>query len=116
MTAPSHGEFVAGYRAGRLRVFIDRRTAADFVSGRLLLPFVLLPVLGIAVALALASSLLAGGALFLAALVARHLVRATSQGFVLARALESEPFYRDALAAGVLRVEEAEAPGDVERG
>lgn len=112
MTPLSHSEFVAGYRSGRLRVFIDRRTAADFVSGRMLLPFVLLPVLGIAVALALVFSLLAGGALFLAALVARHLVRATSQGFVLARALDSEPFYRDALAAGVLRLEAIHNPAN----
>lgn len=116
MTAPPHSEFVAGYRSGRLRVSVDRRGAADFVSRRMLLPFVLLPVLGIAVALALALSVLAGAALFLAALLARHLVRATSQGFVLARALESEPFYRDALAAGVLRVEESGEPGGVPRG
>jgi hypothetical protein len=115
VTELSHGEFVAGYRAGRLRVSVDRRAAADFVSGRMLLPFVLLPVLGIAVALALALSLLAGAALFIAALAARQFVRATSQGFVLARALDSEPFYRDALAAGVLRVEESGDPGAVQR-
>ncbi|MEW5865122.1 MAG: hypothetical protein AB1773_16255 [Pseudomonadota bacterium] len=116
MTALSHSEFVAGYRSGRLRVSVDRRGAADFVSRRMLLPFVLLPVLGIAVALALALSVLAGAVLFLAALLARHFVRATSQGFVLSRALESEPFYRDAVAAGVLRVEESGEPGGVPRG
>lgn len=116
MTEVSHAEFVAGYRAGRLRAFIDRRAAADFVSGRMLLPFVLLPVLGIALALALALSLLAGAALFIAALVVRQFVRATSQGFVLARALESEPFYRDALAAGVLRVEDSEESDGAQRG
>lgn len=109
MSALSHGEFVAGYRAGRLRVAIDRRGAADFVSARLLLPFVMLPLLGIAVALALTGALLAGAAIFLGALLLRHLVRASSQGFVLARALDSEAFYREALAAGVLRVEDAES-------
>ena len=67
----------------------------------------LLPVLGLALALALTGHLVAGVALFVLALAARSLVRASAPGFVLARALQSEAFYRDALGAGVLRLTEA---------
>ena len=105
----SHGEFVTAYRAGRIKVHVDRAQAARFVSARLLLPFVLVAALGVAVALALAGHLIAGVALFVAALAMRYLVRATSQGFVLFRSLDRAPFYSDAMAAGVLRIEEVEA-------
>ena len=65
----------------------------------------LLPVLGIAVALALAGHWIAGAAIFLAALAFRAAVRASGPGFVLSRALDDPGFYRDALAAGVLILE-----------
>jgi hypothetical protein len=48
----THAEFVAAYREGRVRVGIQRKTAARFVSARVLLPLVLLPVLGLGDALA----------------------------------------------------------------
>jgi predicted membrane-bound spermidine synthase len=102
----SHGEFVAAYRAGRVRVYVDRGRAASFVSTRLLLPFVLLPLLGAGVALALIGFIVTGLALIAAAFVVRHLVRASSQAFVLSRSIERAGFYRDALAAEALRVEE----------
>ena len=49
----THSEFVAGYHEGRVRAVIDREAAARFVSGRAVLPLVLLPILGLGVALAL---------------------------------------------------------------
>ena len=49
----THEAFVSAYRSGALRVNIDRTAAARFLSARLLLPFVMLPVLGVGVALAL---------------------------------------------------------------
>ena len=100
-----HAAFVAAYREGRVRVRLDRKAAAQLVSRRLLLPLVLLPVLGIAVALALAGNWIAGAASFLAALGLRAAVRASGPGFVLSRSLEDPAFYRDALAAGVLVLE-----------
>lgn len=117
MSTLPHAEFVAAYRSGALRANVDRRGAADFVSARLLLPFALLPLLGVAVALALAGLLLAGVLAFVAALALRQLVRASSPGFVLTRALTCERFYREALAAGVLRLENAGAsPAAPDRG
>ncbi len=103
--APAHAEFVAAYRAGRARVALDRAGAGRFVSRRMLLPFVLLPLLGVAVALALVGHFVIGAALFVLTLVLRQAVRASGQGFVLSRALADAEFYRAVCAAGILRVE-----------
>ena len=108
MSAPGHDEFVAAWRAGRLQVHVDRGRAAHFISARLLLPLVLLPLLGVAVALALLGFLIAGIGLFAAAFALRFAVRAASRGFVLRRALEEPGFYREALDAEVIKVEEPE--------
>ena len=106
----THAEFVAGYRTGRLRATVDRAAAARFVSGRAMLPLVLLPILGLGVALALVGYLIAGTAIFLAALLLRFLVKRSSEGYLLWRALQDEAFYRQVMAAQVLRVEEASTP------
>lgn len=100
----SHAEFVAAYQAGKIRVQVDRDRAAKLVSARLMLPFVLLPLLGLAVALALTGRLYAGIGLFVAVLVLRHLVRASSQGFVLSRALQDAAFYEGVRDAGTLSI------------
>jgi hypothetical protein len=103
----THQEFVAAYQAGRIRVSIDRDAAVRFVSGRAMLPLVMLPVLGLGVALALVGYLIAGVTVFLAALVLRYLLRRSSHGFLLWRALQDAEFYRQVVAAEVLRVEQA---------
>jgi hypothetical protein len=100
-----HAEFVAAWREGRLLVRVDPERAPSFVSARLLLPFVLLPLLGAAVALALVGFVLIGIALGAAAFVVRFLVRRSSSGFVLKRSLDHPRFYRDAVEAGVLDAE-----------
>jgi len=105
-----HDEFVAAYRAGRARVSIDRAGAARFVSAQTLLPLVLLPLLGGGVALALLGHFIAGATLFVLALALRHAVRASGQGFVLARALRDAEFYRAACGAGLLHVVSVEQP------
>src|SRR5688500_2050069 len=101
----SHEEFVAAYASGTVHVRVDRERAAKLVSSRLMLPFVLLPLFGLAVALALTDRLFAGITLFLLVLAFRYAVRASSQGFVLSRALRNPAFYQEALAAGILQVE-----------
>jgi hypothetical protein len=98
----THQNFVTAYHAGRIRVKIDRDAAARFVSGRTMLPLVLLPVLGLGVALALVGYVIAGVAVFLAALVVRFVVRRSSDGFLLWRALRDADFYRQVVAAQVL--------------
>jgi hypothetical protein len=102
----THEEFVAAYTTGRIRVTIDRAAAARFVSGRAMLPLVLLPILGLGVALALVGYAVSGIAVFLGALVVRYVVRRSSNGFLLWRALQDAEFYRQVRAAEVLRIEQ----------
>jgi hypothetical protein len=103
----THPEYVAAYQAGTLRVRVDRGRAAKHVSARLMLPFVLLPFLGIAVALALTGRVILGIALFVLVVVFRTVVRSGSQGFVLWRTLQDAGFYREALDSGLITVEPA---------
>jgi predicted membrane-bound spermidine synthase len=98
----SHEEFVQRFRQGRVRVQVDRAAAARMMSGRLLLPFVLLPLLGLGVALALAGRLFTGIAVFAAALGVRLLVHASSRGFVLTRSLQDAGFYEEMRRTGIL--------------
>jgi acyl dehydratase len=100
----THQEFVAAYQGGRLAVHVDPKAAARLVSTRMMLPLFLLPVFGIAVALALMGHLLAGILLFIATLAFRYFVRATARGFVLTRSLEDAAFYEQAIASGLLVV------------
>jgi hypothetical protein len=101
----THEEFVAAYLGGKARVRVDRERAAKLVSARLMLPFILLPLLGLAVALALTGRLFLGIVLFLLVLVFRFAIRASSQGFVLSRALQNRTFYEEVTRAGVLSVD-----------
>ena len=99
----THAEFIAAYREGRLQVQVDKSAAARMVSARLLLPFVLLPVMGLGVALALVGHFIVGALVFLAAITVRFAVRRSAPGFVLQRALADERFYAEALASGLLK-------------
>ena len=106
----THEEFVAAYEAGRIRVHIDREAAAKFVAGRAMLPLVLLPIMGLGVALALVGYLWTGGAIFVGALLLRFLVKRSSEGFLLWRALRDPEFYRQVAAAQVLLIEDSSTP------
>jgi hypothetical protein len=102
----THEDFVAAYQAGRIRVSVDREAAARLVAGRAMLPFVLLPVLGLGVALALVGYVITGLVIFLTAIALRFIVRRSSDGFILWRALKDADFYRQLRAADILSVEE----------
>ena len=98
----THDEFVAAYRDGKLTVQVDAKAAAQLVTRRMMLPLFLLPVLGLAVGLALTGYLISGILLFVAALAFRYFVRASSRGFILKQSLEDPDFYRQVVAARVL--------------
>lgn len=100
----THEEFVEAYQAGRIRVQVDRDAAARFVAGRAMLPLVLLPILGLGVALAIIGHFIVGAAIFIGALLLRFLVRRSSDGFLLYRALRDPAFYREVCERGVLKV------------
>jgi hypothetical protein len=106
----THQDFVAAYHAGAIRVKIDRDAAARLVAGRSMLPLVLLPVLGLGVALAIVGHFILGAIIFVAALGVRFLVRRSSAGYLVWRALQEPEFYRELLAAQVLAIEECSTP------
>ena len=106
----THEDFIAAYHAGRIRVTVDRKAAARFVSGRAMLPLVVLPFLGLGVALALVGYIVTGALIFLAGIGLRFGIRRSSDGFLLWRALRDAEFYRQARAAQVLSVEECSTP------
>ena len=99
----THAEFVDAVRERRLKVQVDKSAAARMVSARLMLPLVLLPVMGLGVALALVGYFVIGALVFLAALGLRYAVRRSAPGFVLQRALADERFYAEAIASGLLK-------------
>ena len=99
----THAEFVDAVRERRLTVQVDKSAAARMVSARLMLPLVLLPVMGLGVALALLGYFVIGALVFLAALGLRYAVRRSAPGFVLQRALADERFYAEAIASGLLK-------------
>ncbi|HEX4327649.1 MAG TPA: hypothetical protein VH105_12570 [Burkholderiales bacterium] len=101
----THAEFVAAYTSGRLRVDIDPKAAGKFIGARMLLPWVLLPLFGLAVACALNGAWIFCAIFFLGALGLRTLSRATAPGYVLHRALQDAAFYREVTALGLLHIQ-----------
>lgn len=102
----THSEFLQAYRAGSIRVDVDRAAAARFMSGRLLLPLFMLPVLGIGVALALSGWLWTGFGLIGTGTIVPLLIKRSAPHFVITQALQDERFYEDALRAGLLEIRE----------
>jgi hypothetical protein len=101
----THEEFVSAYRAGRVRPVVDAKAAGRLVAARMLLPWLLLPVFGIAVALALSGHFIAGALLLAGGVLLRWLVLASGPGFVLRRALVDAAFFEEVCRAGVLRAD-----------
>jgi len=98
----THSEFVAAYQNGSLKVRVPPKPAGRYLAGRMWLPWILLPLFGIAVASALQAAWLFCALAFGLALALRTLVRATAPGYILQRALQDPPFYEEIKAAGLL--------------
>lgn len=103
-----HAGFIHAYRTGEIRAEIDPVSAARYVSHRLLLPFVTMPVLGAGVALALVGWVWSGLTVLAVGIVVPRLIKRSAPRFVLMQALQDGDFYHDATRAGVLRVVPAE--------
>ncbi len=101
----THAEFVAAYSRGAVRVTIDPKRAARFLSARLLLPFIALPVIGAGVALALTGWVWSGLAVIAIGIVVPRLIKRGAPNFILTQALADNRFYETALGAGILSVE-----------
>ena len=104
----THSEFIAAYRSGHVRIDIEPPAAARYLSARLLLPLVMLPVLGCGVALALIGWLWTGLALLATGITIPRLIKRSAPHFLLTRALEDAATYTDVTQAGILRVRAVE--------
>lgn len=103
----THAEFVEAYQSGAIRVDIERPAAARFVSERLLLPFFMLPVLGVGTALAISGWLWTGLLLIAVGTIAPILIKRSAPHFILTQALQDPHFYDDVTAKGLLQIKRA---------
>ena len=100
----THGEFVAAYARGEIRVEIDPKAAARHLSARLLLPFVMMPVVGIGIALALIGWFFLGSAIIAAGIIVPQLIKRSAPHFLLTQALEDAAVYEETTRLELLRV------------
>ena len=100
-----HGDFVAAYQRGELRVVVDPKLAARFMSARLLLPFVALPVIGGGIALVLLGWIWSGLAVIALGMLGPRLIKRSAPNFILTQALADAQFYEEVTRAGVLAVQ-----------
>jgi hypothetical protein len=85
-------------------VEFDAKAAARFLSARLLLPFVAMPVLGIGVALALIGWIYAGLAVIAVGFVVPRLIKRAAPSFLLQQAIEDPATYDALMRANVMRL------------
>lgn len=100
----THGEFVAAYTSGRIKVEIDPKAAARDLSARLLLPLVMMPVLGAGVGLALIGWIYTGLAVIAVGVIAPRLIKRSAPHFILTQSLQDAAFYEEVTRGGLLRV------------
>ena len=100
----THAEFVAAYSRGGITAEFDRQAAARFLSARLLLPFAMMPVLGIGVGLALVGWIYTGLTIIAAGLVIPRLIKRGAPRFLLQQAIEDAPTYHALLRANVMHL------------
>src|SRR5688572_1141800 len=100
----THEEFVAAYQRGEIKVEIEPKAAASFVSTRLLLPFVALPVLGAGVALALVGWIYTGLAIIAVGFVVPRLIKHSAPHFILTQSLSEAAFYEEVTRSGLLKL------------
>lgn len=100
----THNEFVNAYSARSIKVEIDPAAAARYLSARLLLPLVMLPVLGCGVALALTGWIWSGLTVIAIGIIAPRMIKRSAPHFILTHALQDERIYREVTAANILRV------------
>jgi hypothetical protein len=100
----THAEFVAAYRRGDVKVEIDAKAAARYLSAHLLLPFVAMPVLGIGVALALIGWIYTGLAVIAVGVVVPRLIKRGAASFLLQQAIEDPKAYDRLVRANIMRL------------
>jgi hypothetical protein len=100
----THAEFITAYTRGEIKVEMDPAGSARFLSARLLLPLVTMPVLGIGVALALIGWIYTGLALIAIGFIAPRLIKRSAPHFVLTQALQDAAIYDEVTRTNILRI------------
>lgn len=100
----THQEFVEAYRSGTLNMTMAQPMAAKYLSRRLLLPLVMLPILGAALSLALVGWLYTGIAIFMVAAFVPRLIKKNAVPILLYQALQDPEFYEDLRQSGTLEI------------
>ena len=100
----THTEFTAAYARGEIRVEVEPKEAARFMSARLLLPLFMMPVLGIGVALALVGWIFTGLAVIALGIIAPRLIKRSAPHFIFQQALNDPAVYHEVTKSGLLRV------------
>lgn len=105
----SFEEFRDGLPAGRFRVIVEPKQARRYVSQRLMLLVLLLPVIGVGLALALTGRVWAGAAVVAAGVVLSRVVRAQAGKILLHLASHDRAVYEHVTQQGIMEVRRAEA-------
>jgi hypothetical protein len=100
----TQAEFITAYTRGEIKVELDPVGSARFLSARLLLPLVMMPVIGIGIALALTGWIYTGILIMAAGIVAPRLIKRSAPHFVLTQALSDASVYDEVTRANILRV------------
>lgn len=100
----SLAEFRQKYGDGSIIVEFDPARAARYISARLLLPLVMMPVLGLGVALALTGWIATGLTVIALGIIVPRLIKRNAAHFLIQQALTDERTYRDLLRAGIISV------------
>src|SRR5690606_40114467 len=99
-----HQEFVDAYKAGTLNAFIQKDVAGEYLSRRLWLPLVRLPIVGAGVALVLIGWFITGVLIFLVGVLLPRLVKRNAVAMLMYQALHDPDTYEELRQAGVLEV------------
>jgi len=100
----AHEEFRAGLPRGRFRVVVDPKLARRYVSQRLMLIVLLMPVIGIGIALALLGARWTGGLLVLIGVVFHRLVMWQAPQILVHMATRDAKVYEHATQEGLMEV------------
>jgi hypothetical protein len=100
----AHDEFRAGLPHGRFHVVVDRKLARGYVGQRLWLLPVVLPMLGVGLALALSGVTWPGALLVLAGFVLHRAVAWNAGKILLHLALKDATVYGYATQNGIMEV------------
>lgn len=99
-----YAEFRSGLPNGRFRVIVNPDRARKYVKHRLLLTFVLLPLITAGAALALAGFPIPGLILVVLGIATHRIVKTQAPKILLHMALKDEKTYREAIDFEILEV------------